>query len=152
MEKTPELYNQWNSKKQKIEYKYRKMIVKKWEIWTCHIGLNIGSEISKDGGFRRPVLVLQTWIWGDLVLVAPLTSKYNKSYHWNYFSVENYQLFWLKEPSWFVINQIKTLSFKRLHRKLNNIIVNEQEVPLVSEKVMKSVFEHYVALIWNGFK
>jgi hypothetical protein len=61
MHKNTELYDIWNEEKKKIQFskKKRGKRVLRGEIWIAKIGVNLGNEISKDGNFSRPVLVLR---------------------------------------------------------------------------------------------
>ncbi len=64
MIKTLELYDIWNEEKKKVQFskKKRGKRILRGEIWIAKIGMNIGNEISKDGNFSRPVLVIRDHI------------------------------------------------------------------------------------------
>lgn len=137
MEKTRELFDTWNKEKQKIEFIHHKKIVKVWEIRLCKVWVNIGSEISKDNEFIRPILVLKTGIGGDLICAVPITTKYNPNFSYAYFPIINFTAYGLEFKSFCVLNQARVISIKRLTRKLNNIKVNGKDIPLFSyNKVM----------------
>lgn len=132
MEKTRELFDIWNENKKQIERIHHRKIVKVWEIRLCKIWVNIGSEISKDNEFLRPILVLKTGIGWDLVTIVPITTKYNPNFSYAYFSIIDYTNYGLEFKSFCVLNQTKVISIKRLTRKLNNIKVNGKDIPLFS--------------------
>ncbi len=149
MEKTRELFDIWNEEKQKIEFIHHRKIVKTGEIRLCKIWVNIGSEISKDHEFLRPILVLKTGIGWDLVSIVPITTKYNPNFSYAYFPIINYATYGLEFKSFCVLNQAKVISIKRLTRKLNNIKVNGKDIPLFSynqisfikQKINKIIFQ-----------
>lgn len=117
MKKTEILFDIWNEKKKNIEFVSRKSLnVRAWEFWRYREGVNVGNEISKDGAFRRPCLVLKTNTWNGLFLVIPITTKYK---HWlskYLLPLHNYRYYWLKQ-CWLVLNQIKLIDRKRLYTK-----------------------------------
>jgi mRNA-degrading endonuclease toxin of MazEF toxin-antitoxin module len=119
MEKTKELFELWIEEKQNIE-KYSKIKrVKVWEIWLAKIWVNIWSEISKDGKFLRPVLVVKSNMWGDLVYVFPISTQYNDKYDKYLLKLIKYNKFWLDYESYILLNQFKSISVKRLVNRLN---------------------------------
>ena len=124
-----ERYNDWNIKKQNINFSYNENIYfKEGDIWWCSIGLNIGSEsYGKGKDFRRPILIIRK-LSDDLCIALPLTSK-------------------IKIGSWFVdillnnenrsvmLYQIRTLNRKRFQRKMGE--VNIKDFVKVKEKLEK---------------
>lgn len=119
MQKTEELFKLWNKEKQDIE-KYSKIKrVKIWEIWLAKIWVNIWSEISKDWKFLRPVLITKNYIWWDLVYVFPISTKYNEKYEKYLLKLIKYNKFWLDYESYILLNQFKSISVKRLVKRLN---------------------------------
>ncbi len=73
-------YEKWNNLKKKLDAKAKNTmpLVKPREIWWCHIGINIGSEIfGKGDSFTRPILIMKVYPnW--TFLAAPLTSTESK--------------------------------------------------------------------------
>lgn len=52
-------FDTWNDEKKAIELvDTEKIVCKRRQFWLCKIGENIGSEISKNDPFVRPVLIL----------------------------------------------------------------------------------------------
>lgn len=61
MEKTENIFDQWNNKKKIIEKQISHKIVKKRQIWLYYVGVNLGNEESKDSPFIRPCLVINNY-------------------------------------------------------------------------------------------
>jgi len=149
MEKTRELFDIWNKNKQYIEFTHHRKIVKPGEIWLCKIWVNIGSEISKDDEFVRPILVLKTGIGWDLISMVPITTKYNHNFSYAYYTIGNFIDYGLAFRIFCVLNQARVISIKRLTRKLNNIKVNGKDIPLlpynqlsvIKQKINKIIFQ-----------
>ena len=81
------------------------------EIWWASLGVNIGYEQNgKNEKFERPVLVLKKFN-EHMLWVLPLTSKdkTGKYYHQFEYEGEKYSV---------ILSQIKTISSKRLLRRL----------------------------------
>lgn len=120
MQKILELFDLWNEQKKKIEfYSNDNLSVDVWEIRWYFEWVNIGHELSKDGLFKRPCLVLQKWIEDWLILIAPITTKYNPRQKKKRIYIHNRQSLWLKE-SWIILNQIKVISLKRFAGIISN--------------------------------
>ncbi len=60
MEKTPALYDAWNERKKNVAFYKKRGNVQVGEVWRFYIGVNIGTELGKDGRFTRPCLILKT--------------------------------------------------------------------------------------------
>ena len=134
MEKTSFLFDSWNQAKKNLELGAHKNInVRIWELWVAKIWVNIGSELSKDWEFLRPVMIIANHMWWDLVLIVPITTKYNDHYKKYLMEITNYQQYWLNEKSYFSLNNIKTISKKRLMYRLNGF-KKERYRKLFSEK------------------
>jgi len=110
-------FDNWNKNKKTLENKNFNFIkCKRKEIWLCKIGENLGNEISKKEPFIRPVLIVNAFLGGDLILVFPLTTKYNKKLYKFYFFIE--KSLGLDKDSYICLNQIKVVSKKRLVRRI----------------------------------
>jgi mRNA-degrading endonuclease toxin of MazEF toxin-antitoxin module len=119
MRKTSALFHQRIETKIMCESWKHDFDVKVGEFWWYYEWINIGNEISKDGQFKRPCLIVKNMMGNGLILVCPLTTKFH-SWRKDYFiSVTNYQNFNLK-PSQLVINQIKLIDSKRFAWKISN--------------------------------
>lgn len=139
MIKTPEIYDIWNEEKKKIQFskKKRGKRVIRGEIWIAKIGVNIGSELSKDVNFSRPVLVLRDHMGGDLVLIIPMTGEQSPiNQNFSELLVE-WKTYGLDKPSYLLYNQIKSISSSRLTRKLNNYFYkNQKYIPILPENIL----------------
>jgi len=147
MEKTEEVFELWNNEKQKIDLKWKIKRVKVWEIWLCKIWINIWWEISKDWMFARPVLVVSSKLWWDLVWVIPVTSVNNEN-SFNYLlEIDNYEKYWLDRKSYLVLNQFKTISLKRFVRKLNGYYNKDRFLTLITTKKINYYLNKFFSII-----
>ncbi len=109
-------FDVWNKEKKYIENKVvnRDLFFYPREIWWCSAGLNIGVESDgKNENFERPMLIIKKFN-ADMVWVLPLTTKEKQNkYH--------YKLEHETIKSWVILSQIKTISTKRLLRKIGSI-------------------------------
>lgn len=120
-------FDKWNSLKKKIDAEEidQNLYFYEREVWWCSLGVNISIESDgKNNNFERPVLIIKKFN-GEMIWVLPLTSK------------EKTGEFFLKIDhesgvSWVNLSQIKTISTKRLLRKIG--MIPEKEF---SEVIMK---------------
>lgn len=107
-------FDKWNILKKSIEDTNLEIFANQREIWWCHIGINVGSEVcGKNNPFERPVLILKVFT-KNLVLVAPLSSKKKET--------ENHiEVRVGKNVSYLMVEHIKTISTKRLSRKISKM-------------------------------
>lgn len=114
-------FDLWNILKKEIEVSDKQIFFKTKEIWWCSLGINTGSEsCGKHIYFERPVLILYVFN-KKLVLVAPLTSKYKDIPY-------RYKITYKGRISYVMIDHIKSISTKRLSRKIykiENSVFNE---------------------------
>ncbi|MBP9803267.1 MAG: type II toxin-antitoxin system PemK/MazF family toxin [Candidatus Pacebacteria bacterium] len=96
----------------------------KREVWWCSFGLNVGSELcGKNEFFERPVIVLKVFN-RNTIKVIPLTSKIKKGKY--YFEVDFNNI-----KSYASLSQVKTISTKRLSRKMGRLN-NKQFLDLIN--------------------
>ena len=121
----------WAAKKVQIHFSQRGDIYfEECEVWWASLGENVGAEINgKNFHFERPVAILKKFS-GELLFVAPLISS-------------------LKNGSWFqpvhidgrenraVLVQVRTISSRRLIRKIGNI--SYSEFMLLQERVISLI-------------
>lgn len=109
-------FDNWNKEKKNVDKKNvnRDLFFYAREIWWCSAGLNIGVEADgKNDNFERPILIIKKFN-ADMVWVLPLTTKEkNDKYH---FKLNHEDI-----KSWVILSQIKTISTKRLLRKVGSI-------------------------------
>lgn len=118
--------------------------LKKWEIWISKLWLNIWSEQNWEieSNYTRPVLVIKSfWVKNDHIIVLPLT-KYKKPEYISFLIEKKIYDFLKYDESFILLDQIKTISKKRLiwnpiwsisnkdfvllQNKLNNLLFNEK--------------------------
>lgn len=130
-EEFKEKYNNWNLKKQDIQFKKKKsgesnIYFKEADIWWCSIGINIGTEsYGKGENFRRPVLIMKK-LSADLCIALPLTSK-EKMGTW-FIDVTFHG-----EKKWVMLYQIRTLNKKRFYLKMGQL--DPTDMKRVKEKL-----------------
>ena len=104
-------FDNWNSTKKHLNNAHV-VIQANWrEVWWCSLGINVGAEIDgKNETFERPVLVLKR-ISAESVIALPLTTKGSADLH--HIAIEHNG-----KTSFVKLSQIRTISTKRLRRKL----------------------------------
>lgn len=119
-------FDKWNSLKKNVE-NYSGVYANTGEIWWCNIGINIGSEsCGKNHLFERPVLILKV-LNTRLFLIAPLTTKNKKI-------LNHIQIPFTDKQSFLMIEQIKTISSKRLTRKIDRL--NKKTLIELKQKIL----------------
>jgi len=109
-------FDKWNTIKQETNQKIlpNDFFFYEREIWWCSLGKNIGVEVNgKDEGFERPGIILKVFN-KDMMWVLPITSSVKKSKFYYNFIFNNI------EQS-IMVTQIRTISSKRLRRKIGTI-------------------------------
>ena len=133
----------WMKLKVKLHVFNNGLSYKQRDIWWANVGLNIGSEQNgKNDNFERPVLVLrkfgQNIFWG-----IPLTSNikehiYNHRIKYKaYCKNEMGELCEEEKSGVVILNQLKTMSNKRLIRKIG--VISEGEFEIVRERIKELV-------------
>jgi mRNA interferase MazF len=113
------VFDTWNVLKKEIDVSIQDFNFSEKEIWWCSLGKNIGNEQDgKNNNFERPVLILKKWN-SSFFIGLPLTSKNkindkNKKYYFEYDLNE-------LELGYIILTQIKSLSKKRLIRRMGKI-------------------------------
>ena len=126
----PKDFDRWNEQKKKIDIREKLIFCNQREIWWCSLGLNIGvEEDGKNQLFERPVLVIK--VFNDRMLrVAPLTGKIKEDQHHVTINYNN-------RNGSVILSQLKTISSKRLSRKLCRL--EEKEFNKVIEKLKQNI-------------
>lgn len=107
-------FDKWNILKKKIENTNLKIFANQREIWWCHIGINVGSELcGKNNFFERPILVIKVFN-KNTIKIIPLTSKEKQGKYYFKLNFNNIK-------SYASLSQIKTISTKRLSRKISRL-------------------------------
>ncbi len=112
-------FDRWNALKKSLENKVS-VFCNERELWWCSVGVNIGTETcGKNELFERPVLILQVYNKNSIRIV-PITSKVkNDRFHT---PIEYQGMF-----GWAILSHAKTISSKRLQRKLYKINMFQHE-------------------------
>lgn len=104
-------FDRWNKIKKSVHGREVKLFCNAREIWWCSLGLNVGSEEDgKNELFERPILVLKVFNQ-SMLRVAPLTSKAVDDHH-------HVSVSYNGRGGSVILSQTKTISIKRLSRKL----------------------------------
>lgn len=111
----------WNIEKQRIHELEKNLYFKEREIWWIALGINIGVETDgKNNAYERPVLILKR-INRYSAIVIPLTTQGKEDKYRAPISTNNMN-------SFAKISQIKTISTKRLLRKVDTLPTDQYEV------------------------
>ena len=124
-------FDAWNTIKIEVDKKIvsRDLFFYEREVWWSSLGLNIGVESDgKNESFERPVLVIKKFN-SEMIWIIPLTSKEHLGVHYQKIIHE-------AGESWACLSQLKTISTKRLLRKIG--MVSEKDFKLV----VKSIFDY----------
>ena len=99
---------EWIGLKEKLHNaEYAPPFFKEGEIWWCHFGENVGTEMNGKGNFfTRPVLILKKYDKYSF-LAVPLTTK-QKQGTWYYTFIHNNK----KQTA--VLSQARVINYKRL--------------------------------------
>lgn len=107
-------FDEWNEKKKKINEQTPTSFARIRDIWWCSLGLNVGSEEDgKNELFERPVLVIKKFN-KEILRILPLTSKAKDDQH-------HFKIVYANRNGSVILSQLKTISSKRLSRKLYRI-------------------------------
>ena len=107
----PKDFDSWNQIKKKIDEGEKLIFCNQREIWWCSLGLNVGvEEDGKNQLFERPVLVIKVFNQ-RMIRVAPLTGRDREDKYHITISYNN-------RTGSVILSQMKTISSKRLSRKL----------------------------------
>lgn len=122
-------FDTWNEEKKIVDQKLIEEIAFFYEreIWWCSIGINIGSEMDgKNANFERPVLILKRFN-NQMTWCLSLTTKAKDSKF--YFKLKDVPI-----ESWVILSQFKTISSKRLIRKMG--VVSEGDFINIKMKII----------------
>lgn len=127
----------WNNLKKKISNERASIFCLPGEVWWCFLGKNIGSEQNgKNHSFERPVLIIKTFNQ-DFCRIIPLTSRFrNDSNHVG--------IHYLEKDASAIMSQMKTVSTKRLSRKIT--ILDDTQFQKVLEKTIDSLYDRSPSL------
>lgn len=122
-------FDTWNILKKNLENKQH-LFCQPRDIWWCSLGINVGSEEDgKNELFERPVLVIKVFNTG-MARVVPLTTRLREDANHVLIRYEN-------RIGAAKISQLKTISTKRLSRKL--LRLEDSEFKKVIQALAKSI-------------
>ena len=108
-------FDSWNTQKKQTDKKDKKVIFYEREVWWCIVGTNVGVEIDgKHELFLRPVVVIRKFN-KDMLLIAPTTAQDKNNKYYLLVSGEDGKSYNS------CLSQIRTISSKRLFRKIGTI-------------------------------
>ena len=123
-------FDTWNNLKKDINQRDIKIYCNTREIWWCSLGLNIGSEEDgKNELFERPVLIEKVFST-TMCRVLPLTSKSRND-------ANHVPITYLEREGSVILSQLKTISTKRLSRKLCRL--EKEQFERVMEALKESI-------------
>ncbi|MCC2630364.1 MAG: hypothetical protein K0S38_173 [Candidatus Paceibacter sp.] len=124
-------FDTWNQLKKQVHNKEELLYCHTREIWWCSLGVNIGSEEDgKNHLFERPVLIIKIFN-KHMVRAIPLTSKRKDDNN-------HVSIYFLGDYRAVKLSQLKTISTKRLSRKLG--MLDDQQF----ENVIKRLIENLI--------
>ena len=124
-------FDAWNKRKKQTHQEENIVLFYEREVWWCTVGTNIGVEIDgKHELFLRPAVVIRKFN-KYMTLIVPTTTQ-DKSNKY-YFPVSGDD----GKKYTACLSQIKTISSKRLFRKIGTI--SETDYQSLLEKVAKIV-------------
>ena len=121
-------FDNWNVERKKVDAQEirRDLFFCEREVWWCTLGINIGVETDgKNENYERPVLSVKKFN-NAMLRVVPLTSKEKVSPH-------HFRISHEAGTSWVCLSQIRTISTKRLLRKIG--MVSEPDFCIVAKRM-----------------
>jgi mRNA interferase MazF len=116
-------YKSWHIFKEKLDSSEAYIDFHEREIWWCALGLNIGIERDgKNDLFERPVLVIKKYNKEQLTIL-PVTTNIGKTQY-------DIPISLISIPSAVTISHIRTISSKRLLRKVGTLSKTEYAITL----------------------
>jgi len=113
------IFANWTKAKIKIHLVGKNIYPKQKEIWWASLGQNVGVEINgKNDSFERPVLVIKVFN-NQFILIVPISSKLKTGKYYYKFINNN------GEENVVVLSQIRSISSKRLVRKVSEMSAKE---------------------------
>ena len=112
-------FSQWMGEKKKISDRENKPpFFKEGEMWWCHIGENVGSEIDGKGDlFTRPIVIYKKLGSGSMLAIPTSTKQKEGTWYvpFRYKGVDEVAL----------LSQIRIISYKRLKEKIGKLSESE---------------------------
>ena len=100
--------------------------------------MNLWNEESKQEPFIRPCLIINNYLKWDLILIIPLTTKFNNNLQDIFYKID-WEKYSLDKDSYLLLNQFKVISKKRLIRKIKkdekSVLIENKEFLDIIEKL-----------------
>lgn len=127
-------FNKWNEIKQKINSKdFIPPKVKEMEFWQIRVGLNIDNEINGKGeNYTRPCLILKKFSRKKFLIIPGTTTKRPSNISVEINFTDN-------TTGYYSIDQLKTVSYKRLHNKHKYKTVNNDYIIKIKEMIRNNL-------------
>lgn len=123
-----ELFVSWTKLKFRIHSQQKRIFFKEREIWWASLGMNVGYEQNgKHETFERPVLVIKKFN-NDLLWILPMTRKKKEGIYY-------VETMYKERYSYIILSQLRTISAKRLLRKVRTL--PEKEFKQIRRKIKK---------------
>lgn len=117
-------FDEWNEKVKVINERPEMPYYSSGDVWWCALGVNVGSEQDgKNENFERPVTILIKMM-DSTALIAPITSTI-KSFN------DRHTIVIQNKESQILLSQTKTISTKRLMRKISTVKKSNHLIILV---------------------
>jgi mRNA interferase MazF len=124
-------FGEWSKVKEKLDGRAKSKQFKVREVWWCSIGANVGhEEDGKHERFERPVLVFKKYN-KDLFFGIPSSAKKKTGEFYHKIKSSDEKI----NEKTLLLSQGRTLSAKRLHRKLGKI--TEEDFLEIQKKHIK---------------
>lgn len=130
-----EKFDEWNEEKKKIHITGQSTVfINPRDLWYVKMGVNVGNETNGKDEFIRPVLVLKRV--GNLLFVAPLTTKGKESNFYHTISTANYvDMQYARNISRVELSQCKVMDKKRFLDKIG--CIDSSELWDIKKKLIK---------------
>jgi mRNA interferase MazF len=120
-------FDRWNIQKKNTHRGNKTVVFYEREIWWSKVGVNIGVEIDgKHELFLRPVIIIRKFN-KDMALVVPTTTRIKTNKYYLDVSGAREKIYKA------CLSQIRTISSKRLLRKID--MINENDYRLLIEEL-----------------
>lgn len=124
-------FDNWNIKKKETDKDEKIRVFYQREVWWCIVGTNVGVEIDgKHELFLRPVVIARKFN-KDMALIIPITTQDKSNKYYLLVSGDDGKKYNT------CLSQIKSISSKRLFRKIGTI--KEEDYKILLEKVSKMI-------------
>ncbi len=122
-------YSRWHSKKTSVDAKSKRVFFHEREIWSCHIGANVGFEEDGRGiEFLRPAVIIKKFN-NELCWVVPLTRTTKDGIYYFVFNFDK------EATSAALLSQMKPVDAKRLKYKMG--AMEEADFSSLKQKIKR---------------